>query len=434
MSRFLVALALLAGCMLQAQYDTATVLGTVADQSGAAVPNAKITLLNTQTGVSVTTSTDESGNYQFLNQRIGSYKVTAEAGGFKQTSSLDFTLTVSARQRVNLTLQVGEVSESVTVSDSVRLLETDSSDRGQVVGRAQIVNLPLNGRAFADLALLSPGVRKSNIANSRDASFNVNGLRSSLNNFMLDGVDNNAYGTSNQGFSNQIVQLNPDAVAEFKVQTNNFSAEYGRAGGAVINASVRSGTNQFHGSAWEFLRNTKLNAVGFFRPSTGKPVLVQNQYGAALGGPIVRDKMFFFANYEGFRRVQRVLEFASIPTASQRQGNLGIPVRNPLTGDVYTDGVIPQSAITAFARKVLGDLPAPIRSSNVGVAPSNNWDYLTPTPTVDDKGDIRYDYYVNSKFNVFGRYSHRLMNRTENHVIPGPSGGNANGNVRVLNK
>lgn len=434
MLRFFVALALLTGALLHAQYDTATVLGTVSDPTGAAVPNAKITLLNTQTGVAVTQATDESGNYQFLNQRIGSYKVTAEAGGFKQTSSLAFTLTVSARQRVNITLQVGEVTESVTVSDSVRLLETDSSDRGQVVGRAQIVNLPLNGRAYADLALLSPGVRKSNIANSRDASFNVNGLRSSLNNFMLDGVDNNAYGTSNQGFSNQIVQLNPDAVAEFKVQTNNFSAEYGRAGGAVINASVRSGTNQFHGSAWEFLRNTNLNAVGFFRPSTGKPVLVQNQYGAALGGPIKKDKMFFFANYEGFRRVQRVLEFASIPTANQRQGNFGIPVRNPLTGDVYTDGVIPQSAITPFARKVLGDLPAPIRSSNTGVAPSNNWDYLTPTPTVDDKGDVRYDYYVSSKFNVFGRYSHRLMNRTENYVIPGPSGGNANGNVRVLNK
>jgi hypothetical protein len=434
MFRCLLVLCLLTGSILHAQYDTATVLGTVADQSGAAIPSAKITLLNTQTGVAATQVTDENGSFQFLNQRIGSYKVTAEAKGFKQTASMDFTLTVSARQRVNLVLQVGEVTESVTVTDSVRLLEADSSDRGQVIGRAAIVNLPLNGRAYADLALLSPGVRKSNIT-SRDASFNVNGLRSSLNNFMLDGVDNNAYGTSNQGFSNQVVQLNPDAVQEFKVQTNNFSAEYGRAGGAVINASVRGGTNQFHGAAWEFLRNTKLNAVGFFRPSTGlKPVLVQNQFGGALGGPIKKDKMFFFANYEGFRRVARVLQFASMPTLNQRQGNLGIPVRNPLTGDVYTDGVIPQSAITAFAKKVLGDLPAPIRSSNVGVAPSNNWDFLTPTPTVDNKGDIRYDHYISSKLNAFARYSHRLMNRTENYVIPGPSGGNANGNVRVLNK
>ena len=256
-----------------AQYDTATVLGTVVDVSGAVVPGAKLTISNKTTGVQVAQLSDENGNYQFLNLRIGTYTLSAEAKGFKVASSAEFTLTVSARQRVNLTLPVGEVTESVTVSEAAMMLESDSSDRGQVVSREAIVNLPLNGRAYADLALLSPGVRKSNITN-RDASFNVNGLRSSWNNFMLDGVDNNAYGTSNQGFSNQIVQLNPDAVQEFKVQTNNFSAEYGRAGGAVINASLRSGSNQFHGAAWEFLRNTKLNAVGFFRPSTGvKPVL-----------------------------------------------------------------------------------------------------------------------------------------------------------------
>lgn len=417
-----------------AQYDTATVLGTVTDSSGAMVPNAKLTIASTTTGIQVAQLSDENGNYQFLNLRIGNYTVSAEAKGFKVAKSAPFTLTVSARQRVNLTLPVGEVTDSVTVSEAADLLEADSSDRGQVVSREAIVNLPLNGRAYADLALLSPGVRKSNLTN-RDASFNVNGLRSSWNNFMLDGVDNNAYGTSNQGFSNQIVQLNPDAVQEFKVQTNNFSAEYGRAGGAVVNASLRSGSNAFHGAAWEFLRNTKLNAVGFFRPSTGvKPVLVQNQFGGALGGPIKKDKLFFFGNYEGFRRVERSLGYASIPTLEQRQGRLGVPVRNPLTGDLYTDGVIPQSAITPFARKVLGDLPNPTKSTAAGAVPSNNWDYLTPTPTVENKGDGRLDYYVNDKLNLFGRYSHRLSERIENSVIPGLSGGNANGNVRVLNK
>ncbi len=427
-------LGILSVCALLAQYDTATVLGSINDPSGAVVPAAKVTLVNTQTGVSVSQTADESGNYQFLNLRIGAYKVQAEKTGFKIATSEVFTLTVSARQRVNLTMQVGEVTETVTVSEAAALIETDSSDRGQVINRQAIVNLPLNGRAYADLALLSPGVRRSNISN-RDASFNVNGLRSSLNNFMLDGVDNNAYGTSNQGFSNQIVQLNPDSVQEFKVQTNNFSAEFGRAGGAVINASLRGGTNEFHGSAWEFLRNTKLNAVGFFKPSTGvKPVLVQNQFGGAFGGPIVKDKMFFFADYEGFRRVERGLQFASIATLEQRQGRMGVPVRNPLTGDVYTDGVIPQSAITSFARKVLGDLPAPVRATAPGVAPSNNWDYLTPVPTNDDKGDVKYDHYFNDKLNAFVRYSHRLSNRTENHVIPGLSGGNANGNVRILNQ
>lgn len=416
-----------------AQYDTASVLGTVRDPSNAMVAGVNVTLENTRTGVKQTSTTDSDGNYAFLNQRIGEYRVTAQTQGFKQATSDPFTLTVNARQRVNLTLEVGDVTQSVSVTGAAEALETDSSDRGQVIQRNAIVNLPLNGRAYADLALLTPGVRRSNIS-SRDASFNVNGLRSSLNNFMVDGVDNNAYGTSNQGFSNQIVQLNPDAVEEFRVVTNNFSAEYGRAGGAVVNASVRSGTNEYHGSAWEFLRNTKLNAVGFFRPSTGvKPVLVQNQFGGAFGGPIRKDKTFFFADYEGLRRVERTLQFATLPTLEQRQGRFGIPIRNPLTGEVYSDGVVPSNLITPFARRVLGDLPAPIRPTT-GVLPTNNWDFLTPTPSVDDKGDGRIDHFISERLNLFGRYSHRLLNQTENHVIPGPSGGNANGNVRVLNK
>ena len=128
-------------------------------------------------------------------------------------------------------------------------------------------------------------------------------MRSSLNNFVVDGVDNNAYGTSNQGFSNQVVQLSPDAVQEFRIETTNYSAEFGRAGGGVINASIRSGTNAFHGSVWEYLRNTELNATGFFKPvNNQKPVLIQNQFGAAFGGPVIRNKAFFFMDYEGFRR------------------------------------------------------------------------------------------------------------------------------------
>jgi hypothetical protein len=416
------------------QFDTAAVVGSVTDPSGAVVARATVSIENTLTGVKHAATTDENGNYSVLNLRIGTYKVSAENTGFKVTVSDPFELKVNARQRVDLKLQVGVVTESVTVAAAAALLETDSSDRGQVIQSAAIVNLPLNGRAYADLALLSPGVRKSNILN-RDASFNVNGLRSSHNNFLVDGVDNNAYGTSNQGFSNQVVQLSPDAVQEFRVATDNFSAEYGRAGGAVINASLRSGTNSFHGSVWEFLRNTKLNAVGFFRPASGvKPKLVQNQFGASFGGAIRKDKLFFFADYEGFRRVERNLDFATLPSAEQRAGNLGVPIRNPLNGDVYTNGIVPQSVMTTFAKKVLGDLPAAVRPTNIGALPSNNWEYLTPVPWNDNKGDVRVDYYVNQRLNFFGRYSDRLLKRTENSIIPGPSGGNANGNVRVLNR
>jgi len=353
--------ALLAPAAAHAQFDAATVLGNVSDEQGAAVPGSTVTLTNLATGIVATTISESTGAYQFLNVRVGTYRIEAEIQGFSKAVVPSVTVTVNARQRVDLTMKVGGIGETVEVTGA-RMLESESSDRGQVIGREQIVNLPLNGRAYADLALLSPGVRQSSISSSRDASFNVNGMRSSLNNFILDGVDNNSYGTSNQGFSNQVVQVSPDAVEEFKVQTNNFSAEFGRAGGAVVNATFRSGTNQFRGTAWEFNRNTALNATGFFKPSTGvKPTLTRNQFGGVFGGPLVKDKAFFFASYEGFRQEQRTLTFSSIPTADLRQGIMGKPIVNPLTGAVYADGIIPASAITPFARKVLDGLPLPTR-------------------------------------------------------------------------
>ena len=214
-------------------------------------------------------------------------------------------------------------------------LETDSSERGQVIEREQIVNLPLNGRSYSSLALLSTGVLESNQngvgTSGREGSFNTNGLRNTANNFQLDGIDNNAYGTSNQGFSNQVIQVSPDAVAEFKVQTNNYSAEYGRSGGAVINASYRSGTNELRGSVWEFNRNTALNATGFFKPTGGaKPTLSRNQFGFVLGGPIRKDRAFFFADYEGFRQTQRTLVFSTIPTLPATRGHPHRPGDQPV--------------------------------------------------------------------------------------------------------
>ncbi|MEJ7605585.1 MAG: carboxypeptidase regulatory-like domain-containing protein [Bryobacteraceae bacterium] len=210
---------------LSAQFDSAAVLGVVRDATSASLSNAKVTIVNTKTGIEQIASSDGSGNYQFQNIPIGTYRVSAEAPGFKKAVVSEFTVTVNARQRVDLTLQVGDVAEQIVVTDAATPLETETSSRGTVVNATQIVNLPLNGRNYVDLALLAPGVRKSAIATSRDASFNVNGMRSSLNNFVIDGVDNNAYGTSNQGFSNQVVQLSPDAVQEFRIETTNYSAE-----------------------------------------------------------------------------------------------------------------------------------------------------------------------------------------------------------------
>lgn len=250
MSRLLLSLLFVCVCA-NAQYD-ATVLGAVRDPQGLNVSSAKVTLSNLANGVQQSAVTDINGNYQFLNVRIGDYRLTAEKPGFKSATAEQFTVTVNARQRVDLKLEVGAASEKITVSGAVEALETDSSERSEVVASREIVNLPLNGRSYADLTLLVPGVRKSQLEDqslsARDASYNVNGQRAESNNFVLDGIDNNAYGTSNQGFSNQIVQINPDAVAEFRVETNNFSAEYGHASGAVIVATTKSGTNQIHGS------------------------------------------------------------------------------------------------------------------------------------------------------------------------------------------
>lgn len=384
----------------RAQFESATVLGTIYDSSSAAVSGASVTLVNVRSGVSARTTSDASGNYEFVNQRLGAYGVRVEMKGFKTAQTDGFDLSVNARQRVDLKLVIGEVSESVTVSDAVELLESDNSSRGEVINPREIVELPLNGRAYADLTLLVPGVAKSPLENgtdsSRDGSFNVNGQRSELNNFMLDGIDNNAYGTSNQGFSNQVIQPNPDALQQFKVETNNYSAEYGHAAGAVINATIRSGSNQFHGSLWEFNRNTVINATGFFKPTGGGTLpFNQNQFGVAFGGPILKNRLFVFADYEGFRRVSHPLQFATVPTKAMDSGDLsafGLPITNPLTGAIAPNGVIPASQFGLVASAGLGALPAP---NLPGL--SNNYESLPADTITNDKGDIRGDYYISSK-------------------------------------
>jgi len=424
--------------VILAQFEAGTVLGTVRDSSRAVIPNCKVTLENVNTGVSISTTTDNNGSYEFVNQHPGSYRVQAEAAGFQTAVAEAFTLTVNARQRVDLSLQVGQATEHVTVTGAATLLETDTSSRGQVINQAEITQLPLNGRAYADLTLLSPGVAKSALENqtdaSRDASFNVNGQRSEQNNFMLDGIDNNAYGTSNQGFSNQVVQANPDSLAEFKVETNNYSAEFGRASGAVINATIRSGTNQFHGELWEFFRNTHLNAVGFFKPVGGGSLpFNQNQFGGALGGPIKKDKLFFFADYEGFRRVSHPIQFATIPTTAMVQGNFSAfntPIANPITGKQYPNGIIPQSDFTPLALAVLSALPAPNLPGN-----SNNFESSPADTFYNDKGDIRGDYYLSHSLTFFARYSQFDLRIFNPDSIPNPvSTSNNNGNVYVRTK
>ena len=426
---------------LFAQFETAEVLGTVHDPSQGIVSDAAVTLTNQDTATEAKTKTDSSGNYDFVDVKVGHYTVTIEKSGFSKFEAKDVLIDVGVRQRVDAELKVGAASDTMTVT-SQSLVDTDSSEHSQVIGQQTIVDLPLNGRHYADLALLSTNVHVSPIAavyapssTPREAAFNVNGMRSTFNDFLLDGLDNNSYGTSNQNYSNQVVQPSPDAVAEFKVITSNFSAEYGRVGGAVINAALRSGTNRLHGTAYEFLRNTDLNAIGYIfgaRPATfQKPTLHRNQFGGTIGGPIVKDKLFFFGDYEGFRQKQGYINLYSLPNAAERTGILPVPVYDALNGAVYPANTqIPISTLNPFAAAALTGL-AP---ANLGSASSisNNLEETIPLKDYADKYDAKLDYIMNSKMTGMLRFSQRKDIAYYGPADPGPSGGDGNGFIHAI--
>ena len=444
----LMVVALTVACPLHAQFESASVLGYARDASGAIVANSVVTLTNMNTGISQTARTDSTGHYEFSSVAIGSYKVSAEAPSFERTETAPFAVVTAARQRVDLSMKAGSVNDTVTVLSAAAELETETSSRGQVIATREVENLPLNGRSYADLVLLVPGARKSVLENqtasSREASFNVNGQRSAFNNFLLDGLDNNNYGTSNQGFANENIPPSPDAVNEFKVETNNYPAEYGRASGAVINVSTRSGSNAFHGKVYDYLRNTDLNAIGPFPPNLGvKQVFIRNQFGATFGGPIIRDHTFFFIDYEGLRQIFRNPATAiTLPNAEQRAGTFllhrvdgstaPIPLYNPITGTSFFNGVIAPEA-TKFGLAVLAALPSntsPLAYSTF----SNNYTNSPRGTIVDDKGDGRIDHTFNSKLSVFGRYSQHATTLFDPPTIAGRAGGNSNSNVLITNK
>ena len=416
-----------------AQFETASVVGALRDKTGAAVTGATVTLTNSGTGMSVVQLSDKEGNFEFFTVKPGAYLVTAEKTGFSLALLDNITVQVGARQRVTLTMAVGMISERVEVKAGAALLDTESSQRSQVITGDQMRQLALNGREYSQLALLTPGVRQSSLnkitnGTPREGAFNVNGLRSVFNNFLIDGVDNNAYGTSNQGFSNQVMQPSPDAVDEFRVVTNNQSAEFGRAAGATVNVAYRSGTNQLKVSAWEFFRDTKLNAETYFKPVDGsKPPLRRNQFGGVVGGPIAKNRAFFFADVEAFRQNRKLPAFSTIPSLAQKSGVLSVSVRNPRTGTVYPAGTaIP---MTAFARKVLSGLPDP----NVA-GTANNYQILQQFTNESNKAGGKVDLKISPKLSVFGRYGFRNLNTVDEASVPLPSGGGGNGNIYARNK
>jgi hypothetical protein len=447
----LVALFAAGSCsLLHAQYDNGSLVGTIRDTTGAPIPNAALTITNTATAIATTATTNASGDYEVPTLRVGVYSITASAPGFANAVASNISIQVGGRERIDLKLNVGAATSTVEVSDVALQLETETSERGQIISNYQSEAFPLVSRNYSDLLGLVTGVRQAPTAATtssisslvRAGAYNVNGQRSMFNNFLLDGMDNNAYGESNQGFDNQIIAVPPDSVAQFQIVTNNESAEYGRASGATINVASLGGSNKIHATVYEFIRNTDLNAAGYFKPTIGttafkKPVFNRNQFGFNVGGPIIKDKLFYFLDYEGFRQTLKPLSVLTLPTENELNGILVVAVHDPLTGTVYPAGtpisdINPISAqIISFFKQIPG-LPTS-GSATTGVA-SN--DYAVQAPFTDnaDKGDLRLDYQQNQSSSYFLRISDRKENGANHPTLPLPLDGQTNGHIRVLDQ
>jgi hypothetical protein len=305
------------------QVDQGSVSGTVQDASGAVVPNAKVTLLNRDQGLSLETTTKASGEYIFTPVRIGNYSLSVTAPGFATTTQENLRVDLAQHLQVNIQLKTGATTETVEVSTAPPLLQTEEGSVGQVIGEKTINDLPLNGRNFTFLAQLGAGVNTPQAdtrGNAASGAFTANGLKPAQNNYLLDGIDNNSDTVDFLNGTNFIVLPPVDAIQEFKVQTANFSADLGRSAGAVLNATIKSGTNNIHGAVWEFLRNDKLDAADWFTNNNGtaKGELRFNQFGASIGGPIIKNKLFYFGDYEGLRVVQGTVTTATVPTLTER--------------------------------------------------------------------------------------------------------------------
>ena len=394
-----------------AQQDTATITGTVTDASGAVVPGAAITVTNVQTNISVRTQSDSAGSYVVPSLRPGEYSVTTERSGFPKVVRTGITLQIAQVARIDVTLQAGGLTETVEVVGAASLLDTQTSSRGLVIDQKKIVDLPLNGRDYNQLALLSPGVLPGT---PRLASvnfkgvLNVNGNRTFNNVFLLDGVDNISYSNSFRGENVQLVQPSIEALQEFKIQTNAYSAEFGRSSGAVVNATIKSGTNTIRGSVYEFLRDDALDANNFFSNALGapKPKRERNQFGVAIGGPLVRNRTFWFADYEGLRDAEGVPRVRQVPTAAEKAGVFSSMVVDPFAAgrpafpqNAQGQWLIPRERWDPVGAAIVAQIPDP----NV---PGSTIYASTPvTDTRQDQFDVRIDHQFAPRVTFFGRYS-----------------------------
>ena len=383
-----------------AQVITATVLGIVKDQSGGVLPGVTVTIQNTGTGATRTSVTDAEGRYRVSDLAVGSYQVKASFTGFKEFVHSGFTLAVGQEAIINIAMDVGNVTEQVEVKGEAPLIETTNAEMGGLVSSAQVRELPLNGRSFDQLALLQPGVQPfRQVGTSANTSFStrisVSGARLDANNILMDGIEINDWARTGGGSVGGLF-LGVEAIQEFKVLTHNYGAEYGRNAGAVFNVITRSGTNQFHGSILEFLRNSKLDARNFFS-TLEKDVLRRNQFGGYAGGRMIKDKLFFTANYEGVRQLQGSPQTMIVLSPDARSGNLS-------TGKITVNpAVLPYIATNI--------IPLP----NAGLFPGGDtgrYIFMYNSPIREDFGMGRLDYHMSDKDSFFVRFSRDNSNTT----------------------
>jgi hypothetical protein len=420
----LAALCLLLTPALPAQSFTASLLGTVTDASGAAVPNVAVTATNTATNTKTETRSDSTGHYLISTLPPGAYTLEASAAGFKKVVQSGIQLAVGQQVRIDLSLAVGEVSESVTVEATVAAIDTSTSTIGKVVSNKAILNLPLNSRNVYSLIYLTPGVAGSIGNNYNSMSYSINGARASMMDTLIDGAT--ASHPTVQGYSGISAFPSVDAIGEFKVLGANFPAEYGRTAGSVLNVVYKSGTNQFHGSAYEFLRNSKLDANTFYNNARGVALssFKRSQYGGTFGGPIKKDRTFFMSSYEGLRQRSFSSRTTTVPTALERAGdftqtfagaNNPVLIFDPFTTrasgsafvrDPLAGNIVPASRQDKVGQAVAKFYPLP-NTQGVAFTNANNY-YNQGSSALDiDQIDGRLDHNFTANQRFFFRYSYR---------------------------
>ncbi|HEV2709741.1 MAG TPA: TonB-dependent receptor [Edaphobacter sp.] len=423
------------------QQQTAQLTGSITDSSGAAVPDATVSVVNASHGTKTVVKSDERGNYTVpLLPPADGYTLTVSRAGFKGNVRNNLTLQVAQVATIDVTLDIGDVSETVTVTGAAPLLDAQTSSLGQVITGQTVESLPLNGRSSFRLIALTPGVTFSQSAYGQfgdvavnstwDTNFSINGGRAQSNEILIDGVP------SSTGFFNQITTLpTVDDTQEFKVQSNNLSAEYGRYSGGAINVTTKSGTNDYHGNVFEFLRNSAFDANDFFNKAAGKaiPPFKMNQFGGTFGGPLnipklyhARDRTFFFVDYQGTRRVKGSTFIGTVPTVQQKNGDFSqtfntsgalVKVFNPFSTaggqrTQFAGNVIPQGLIDPVAQKILSYYPDPNLPGDAQTH-VNNFISNAPVRLSQNLGSLRIDQNVTNKYHLFGRYAYSKTSLTQ---------------------